>query len=269
MFGSSRALMTSVGCGRFCSATWVSRAQCGPISLDFPRGLGHRLQPQWEHQGVNVRRFDPRVVSPSLVKFLAACQKEFASHLAGGAALSGVYLQHRLSDDADLFVHNAREHRDLVAAAPRIARSVGMLARPLRDAGTFVRLELVSADGTVPIDIVLDEVADIESPGAPVEEVTVESLTDLRANKLTCILSRSEPRDLVDLLVLDRAGFRTEGDLDNALKKDAGLDPAILAFLLRDFPVQPMPQMLIPLGVDELRIFRDELAERLRCVSVP
>ena len=34
---------------------------------------------------------------------------------------------------------------------------------------------------------------------------TVESLSDLPANKLTCILSCSEPRDLVDLYFLDRS----------------------------------------------------------------
>ena len=58
------------------------------------------------------------------------------------------------------------------------------------------------------------------------EGIVVESLSDLRANKLTCILSRSEPRDLVDLYFLDRAGHPPERDLELALKKDAGIDPA-------------------------------------------
>ena len=50
--------------------------------------------------------------------------------------------------------------------------------------------------------------ADVGTLEELVEGVQVESLLDLRANKLTCILSRSEPRDLVDLLFLDRAGCR-------------------------------------------------------------
>ena len=65
----------------------------------------------------------------------------------------------------------------------------------------------------------------VESSGTRVEGVVVESLADLRANKLTCLLSRSEPRDLVDLLFLDRAGYPPERDLMLALRKDAGLDP--------------------------------------------
>lgn len=41
-----------------------------------------------------------------------------------------------------------------------------------------------------------------------------------RANKLTCGLSPSEPRDLVDLLFVDRAGYPPEADLTLALATD-------------------------------------------------
>jgi hypothetical protein len=39
-------------------------------------------------------------------------------------------------------------------------------------------------------------------------------------------------------------------------------DPGILAGLLRDFPIQP-------LSTEELANYRDELAERLRKLSLP
>jgi hypothetical protein len=81
---------------------------------------------------------------------------------------------------------------------------------------------------------------------------------------LTCILSRSEPRDLVDLYFLDRAGFPPDQDLEIAVRKDAGIDPGVLAWLLSQFPVDPLPKMLEPLEVEELQKFRDELAARLR-----
>ncbi|HSF14740.1 MAG TPA: nucleotidyl transferase AbiEii/AbiGii toxin family protein [Vicinamibacteria bacterium] len=104
----------------------------------------------------------------------------------------------------------------------------------------------------------------IEPPPPPVEGILVESLSDLRASKFTCILSRSEPRDLVDLLFLDRAGYPPEEDLTLALRKDARIDPGILAWLLARFPVEPLPKMLEPLTVNELREFRDDLAKRLK-----
>ena len=83
-------------------------------------------------------------------------------------------------------------------------------------------------------------------------------------NKLTCLLSRSEPRDLVDVLFLERAGHDPLQDLDAALAKDAGMDPAVLAWLLTSFPLQPMPMMLEELDEQALRSFRDDLAFRLR-----
>ena len=106
-------------------------------------------------------------------------------------------------------------------------------------------------------------------PTEPIEGVQLEPFEDLRANKITCILSRSEPRDLVDLLFLDRAGFAPEADLPLALQKDGSVDAGVLAWLLSEFPVEPLPMMLQPLSTAELTAFRDTLAERLRRLSVP
>jgi hypothetical protein len=196
--------------------------------------------------------FDRRIVSAELVALLRACHASVPFHLGGGAALAGVHLRHRLSRDVDLFVHDRTAHRELVRAFTDAAKDAGLDATIIRDGGTFVRA-----------------VPDIEAPPPAVEGVVVESLADLRANKVTCILSRSEPRDLVDLLFLDRAGYPPEADLPLALRKDAGVDPGVLAWLLRDFPVSPLPVMLIPLDEDTLRTFRDDLRERLRRLAVP
>ena len=79
---------------------------------------------------------------------------------------------------------------------------------------------------------------------------------------------RSEPRDLVDLLFLDRAGFQPEADLPLALQKDGGIDPGVLAWLLGQFPISPLPTMLEPLTGDELAAFRASLGERFRRLAV-
>jgi hypothetical protein len=118
------------------------------------------------------------------------------------------------------------------------------------------------------LDLVHEAVPDIE-PSTPVEGVVVESFVDLRAAKLTCLLSRAEPRDLVDLLFLDHAGYPPEADVGIALRKDAGIDPGVLAWLLRDFPTSPLPLMIEPLDEGELRSFRDALAGRFRHLAVP
>lgn len=212
--------------------------------------------------------FDRRIVRPSTLRFLQACHASTPFHLAGGAALAGVHLRHRLSHDADLFFHDRRLHRDAVALLQEVARDADVTIRVVRDAGTFVRAVLTAADEVVDIDLVFDAVADVDPPDS-VEGVHVESLADLRANKLTCILSRSEPRDLVDLLFLDRAGYPPEADLQLALQKDGSIDPGVLAWLLGQFPVEPLPEMLEPLAAGALESFRNGLAERLRRLAIP
>ncbi len=211
--------------------------------------------------------FDRRVVPESVVSLLRACQDRVPCHLGGGAALSGAYLAHRLSQDVDLVCHAPDDVRLVAAHAQAIGADSGVTLRLVRDAGTFLRFEVAgAAGGGLDLDVVYEGVPDLEPP-VRLEGVLVESLADLRASKLTCLLSRSEPRDLVDLLMLDRAGFPPENDMAAALRKDGGMDPATLAWLLGQFPTRPLPKVLVDLAPEELRAFRDALANRFRTIA--
>lgn len=213
-------------------------------------------------------RFDRRVISDGVLALLHACQARVSAHLGGGAALSGAWLAHRLSRDIDLVCHQAEDVRVLVRELPEIGRVCGVEIEVLRDAGTFVRARTFVDGRDLEVDMVFEGRGDL-APPASLEGVALESLADLRASKLTCILSRTEPRDLVDLLFLDRAGYAPEADLALALQKDGGMDPGVLAWLLGQFPTRPLPAMLEPLTEEELLRFRDELRERMRRVAVP
>lgn len=213
--------------------------------------------------------FDRRVLPEEVLSLVRAAQQRVPCHLGGGAALSGAHLAHRLSRDIDLFCHRTEDVRVLVRELGTIAAEAGILAEIVRDAGTFVRGRLRLPSGQdIEVDLVHESTGDLEPPQT-LDGVLVESLSDLRAAKLTCLLSRSEPRDLVDLLFLDRAGFPPEADLSLALQKDAGIDPGVLAWLLGQYPTGPLPMMLCPLTEQELRQFRDELRERFRKLTVP
>lgn len=213
--------------------------------------------------------FDRRIVGPRELALLQTAARLAPFHLGGGAALAGVHLRHRLSADADLFVHDRDAHRDLVQALPDLGAAHGASVAIVRDGGTFVRARIDLVDRPIALDVIYDPVPDVEPPPAPVEGIVVESLVDLRVNKLACLLSRSEPRDLVDLLFLDRRGYAPERDVPLALRKDAGIDPGVIAWLLGQFPVEPLPVMLVPCRPDELRAFREELRERFRRIAVP
>jgi hypothetical protein len=215
------------------------------------------------------KTFDRRVIPDFVLDFVRACQRRISCHLGGGAALAGAYLGHRTTGDIDLFVHDAEDMRALVSLLSSAAADAGIEVTLLRDVGHLVRAQVEDRDGnSIEVDVVHEPVADIAVPPPPIEGIVVESLTDLRANKLTCILSRSEPRDLVDLYFLDRAGFPPERDLEIASRKDSGIDPGVLAWLLAQFPTRPLPAMLEPLTSDQLETFRDALAEKLRSGAV-
>jgi hypothetical protein len=210
-------------------------------------------------------RFDRRVVPDFALELVRACQTIVPCHLAGGAALAGAYLGHRMTGDIDVFVHDREDMRALVAQLPAVAKDTGTGIALVRDAGYLVRARIEARDGrSLDLDLVYEPIADIEAPPAPIEGIVVESLTDLRAGKLTCVLSRSEPRDLVDLYFLDQEGFPPVRDLEIALRKDSGIDPGVLAWLVAQFPTRPLPRMLKPLTAEELERFRDVLAEALR-----
>ncbi|HYQ17719.1 MAG TPA: nucleotidyl transferase AbiEii/AbiGii toxin family protein [Polyangiaceae bacterium] len=212
--------------------------------------------------------WDRRVVPERVLEVLSRSQARVECRIAGGAALSGVHLHHRLSRDVDLFFDDKPLVRELSRQLDDVAQTSGARFRSLRDSGSVVRGSLEFADSQIEIDLVYEPSARVAERDQ-VEGLTVESLADLRANKLTCLLSRSEPRDLVDLYFLDRAGFPPESDLAIALSKDGGIDPGILAHLLRDFPLAPLPQLLVSLTTEELTAYRDDLAQRFRYSSLP
>lgn len=214
-------------------------------------------------------RLDERVVPPWVRDFILACQRAEPVVLAGGGALSGAHLRHRLSRDVDLFAVSADVVRSLAQRAPELARSVGASWRPLQSGSGFVRGELTRAGTSMLVDLVTETIPPLGAPVRLDDGVVVASHADLRAAKLTCILSRSEPRDLVDLKFLDDAGYPPERDLAAAATKDAGTDPAMLFALLENFPTAPLPDMLSPLTPEDLRRFRDDLRERFRRASLP
>jgi hypothetical protein len=212
--------------------------------------------------------FDARVLPDDVLRVVRSCQERVPCRLGGGAALSGAYLGHRSSRDVDLVCRKTEDVRALVRELPEIARSANARIELVRDAGTFIRASVETASHSRELDAVFEGTPAIEE-GPTLDGVALESFADLRASKLTCVLSRSEPRDLVDLLFLDRAGYPPEADMPLALRKDGGIDPGVLAWLLGQFPIDPLPMMLVPLTREELSAFRDALRERLRRAAVP
>jgi hypothetical protein len=214
-------------------------------------------------------KFDRRVLSDALLELVRRCESVAECRLGGGAALSGAWLGHRRSRDIDLFSRDREAIRNLGTELPELAASLGGSATLVRDGGSHLRFAAQVEGDVRELDLVYDPLPILGALPPPLEGVAVLPLEDLRASKLTCLISRAEPRDLVDVQFLERAGYPPEDDLLLAVEKDAGLDPAVLAWLLAKFPVEPLPDMLVELSREQLTAYRDELAERMRRKASP
>lgn len=92
---------------------------------------------------------------------------------------------------------------------------------------------------------------------------------EILANKLTAIVGRAEKRDLIDVMLLERAGYPIEAALPAALAKDGGCTPATLAWLLSEVKVPDGVELPADVSPAELRTYLADLIRRLLVVAVP
>lgn len=181
----------------------------------------------------------------------------------------GFYLEHRETDDLDLFtVDEATFERGpyaLAAAAKALGGS--MVAR--QQATGFHRYVVTCGDEAVVVDMVLDHVPQLFVDKVERDGIRIDTVAEILANKLNTIVSRCEIRDLVDVMSLDRAGFKVEDALDGALIKDGGCTPATLAWVLSEVEISDLAELPGGVPAVQLREFIDELVVRFRRAAAP
>jgi hypothetical protein len=195
-------------------------------------------------------------------------RRESGFYLTGGAALAGFHLGHRTTEDLDLFTATDR----LVegeAALSSAAAEIGARLERLITAPDFRRWLATRADEGVVVDLVLDRAGGGSPETLRFGNVRVDSPAEILANKLCTLLSRAEPRDLVDVWALERTGLRVEDALPRAREKDGGLTPAQLAWVLSE--VRIGDDAPVPGGgsVVELRRYLSDLCRRLTRAAFP
>jgi len=214
--------------------------------------------------------------SPS---FLTAFERAFLGrlfasvrgfYLSGGGALA-LHFGHQRSLDLDLFTRDDAAFRAALASLPVIAAELGARVEIVMDAPAFRRVVLTTRDGEgVRVDLVLETVERVGPPPEEHDGLTLDPPEEILVNKLCAILGRSEPRDVVDLFVLENAGYRVLDALAAARRKDAGLTPGQLAWAISQVPLDRVPDgVLAPVSLDTLRAFRDELVDALERLSFP
>jgi hypothetical protein len=168
-------------------------------------------------------------------------RREQRFFLSGGAALAGFHLAHRRTHDLDLFT-TADVLEDGEQALALTADELGATVEKIQTTPAFRRRIVRRGEEAVVIDLIHERVPQGPLPKERIGNIRVDPPQEILANKVCALLSRSELRDLVDVYALERAGLRVEDALPLAEKKDAGLTPAQLAWVLSQIDLASLPE---------------------------
>jgi hypothetical protein len=206
-------------------------------------------------------------LSPLQREFLRALSAHPSGFfLSGGAVLVGWVFGHRHTDDLDLFTTDDAPMRDADRLARRIASEIGAVAEPTQTSPDFRRYALRRGADVVMVDFIRERVPQLHEKVIR-DGITMDPVEEIVANKICALLGRAEVRDVVDLHRLELAGFRVEQFLADAQRKDAGVTPATLAWVLSEVTVPDT----IASDVDPqaVRAFVRDLESRMRHLSAP
>lgn len=194
--------------------------------------------------------------------------RENRFYLTGGAALVGFYLGHRETNDLDLFTLE-NEIENGYATVKGVAAALGASVESIQTSPDFRRLLVKREGDAIVVDLIREYVYQIDREKQEIGGISIDSPDEILANKLCALLSRSELRDLIDVRELEKRGFQIETALEAAKRKDTGLSPAQLAWVLNSIE---LGDDLIPPGgvsVSEIRVYLDDLIDRLRRFASP
>jgi hypothetical protein len=189
--------------------------------------------------------------------------------LSGGAALAGYHLGHRTTSDLDLFTDDDDAFERARHVVPALAADLALRLDVRQEAPGFRRYALTGSGEGVVVDLVRERVVQGRDPKGLFGGVRVDPPSEILANKLGAIVGRSEERDLVDIMFLERSGLDVADALPLATAKDGACTAANLAWLLSQVSIPE--NAALPAGVSptELRTYLDELVRRLRRLAAP
>jgi len=190
--------------------------------------------------------------------------------LTGGTALSAFYLQHRYSEDLDLFTLDADAFDRVPLYVADAATSIAASVTSIQTAPQFRRYRLSRAVESVTVDFVKEVVPQISEEKNRFEGIVVDTLDDITANKICTVISRAEIKDYIDLYFLGRAGYQLENYIKLAQRKDAGVSQAMLAYLLSEFRLSKVPDFMIAqVSIEDIQEYFQSLSKKLAIESFP
>jgi predicted nucleotidyltransferase component of viral defense system len=160
--------------------------------------------------------------------------KDSPFYLTGGTTLSRGYYNHRYSDDLDYFVNFHPQFQHLAQACIQ-----DLLRIFENQVETDIRGEhyyrIFVADKKLKIELINDVPSHI---GATIDHPIlgrIDSKENILANRLTAVVDRTMPKDIVDLYFLLQDGLDLKKALISAESKAAGIAPLLVAKVFGEF----------------------------------
>jgi predicted nucleotidyltransferase component of viral defense system len=201
-------------------------------------------------------------------------------YFTGGTALAEFYLQHRESDDLDVFTRERRDMRNDYREVMRLLNSEGMDIHLREESDQFVRFVASGNGGAgegLKVEFCRDAGARM-SPATTSGDIIVDSFEDIAVNKVCAIRGRTDVKDYVDLFfILRESEYTIDYLIGRAKEKDADFDreDTVLEFATKLLEVNDLQlhkiRMIKPLTIGDLQSFlipkAEALIERLRPVG--
>jgi hypothetical protein len=183
-------------------------------------------------------------LNPLQDKVLSIVQESGAAfYLTGGTALSRFYLQHRFSEDLDLFLNAHSEFKSQCQLVLDAFDRADLDHEISTGAPSFLRIFLNREDVTLKIDLVNDVPFHYGQFASGEFFHKIDNWRNILSNKL-CSISRSEPKDMADIIGIAKASPFSWVDLiKEAQEKDAWIEPLSICQIMESFPIESFNQI--------------------------
>lgn len=163
----------------------------------------------------------------------------------GGTALTYLHLQHRKSEDLDLFSEKSFLHEELLSFIKILRQSVSLTK--VVEKRIFNRHEFfLHNDSTLRLEFVHYDFPSLKKRGKW-NGIYVDSLTDMAANKTMAMLDRHAPKDALDIYFLIHQSKFSPQKLLSLVKKKFGLSFPLSSFWDRALLAAQMLNNIRPL----------------------
>lgn len=189
-------------------------------------------------------------------------------YFTGGTVLSVVYLQHRYSEDIDLFSQEKLDNQVIFALVQELGQKHGFTFRSRSTEVTYIFNLTFKNGANLKVDFAYYPYKRLKK-GTALDGIEIDSLLDIAVNKLLTISQRAEVKDFVDLYFLLQEF--TVWDLMEGVRVKFKIktEPFLVAidFLkVEDFDY--LPKMIKQLDLEILKSFFRQKAKELGKKSV-